>query len=492
MADPNVERVWRYLCGRDAEIASFMGEKHLKSEQLFEVAKSKKEIFTLRVHRGPWPNRTTPPHERKLKDGVTRYETDIYLSDYPRGKGGRTAFDKELLKDATDDAAAADRIFAYQLYHELVHARLLIEGHKRWPKAKSGLRQEYEAAVERSKSSALDSSRVISRLRTILAMAQRVGLPQEMYEHLIDEKYVVSKAFRALEIELGNDVISRAYTADAYWKLFKDSVGNKASFQNALDGLRQEVSKLYDALDLAGKPGSKGRRGPQEPRRKGKGRRGSSSPESPQVPREGGRGFLRGLWDRIFGAGQEEEQSSVGRSRPPFQMPRLGSLRSTHGLSRQVASDGEDPLSRRRGPGSRINPAMSPFLGPFGLRSPFASLRSMTQIGPVRIAPLRRARAEPLRKVMMFPRPTTRALQPFGIRHPVRRAATPRMAPLKHAPLRPTPWPTWQRQQPFVSKIKFPKKASSPPPSPRRSRPPQTVPVWRDPNRYVGSGGLIS
>ena len=169
--------------------------------------------------------------------------------------------DKEFLKQTSDEGEAFTLSAALPLYHELLHARIMMEREPSWTNQHSQVFQDFTAILQIANSPAVDKERQ--------ALKQEIGVfakgsgqtttaadvtreEDKYYEFLVHEKYDADTAGKAFGKSYPNSLIAKKYS-DVVALRF--GLGDK-TFQTLKDKLAAAAEKLFDKLDQAVKAGT--------------------------------------------------------------------------------------------------------------------------------------------------------------------------------------------------------------------------------------------
>lgn len=160
--------------------------------------------------------------------------------------------DKEFLKQAQSENEAFALSAAEPLFHELLHARIMMERDPHWTGKHTQVFQDYTNILHVSGSSSVDKERQALK-RQIGVMASLGGLPRAKwlkaadfyYEFLVHEKFDVDTESKAFGKSYPNALIAQKYSEVVARRLGADNP--------LLKGQREQLAKaaetLFDKLD---------------------------------------------------------------------------------------------------------------------------------------------------------------------------------------------------------------------------------------------------
>jgi hypothetical protein len=166
------------------------------------------------------------------------------------------AVDKDLLKQASSEGEAFTLTAALGLYHELLHALIIMEKDPHWTQPHSMVFQGYADIIKIANSPAVTKERlelkqVIGEMAAGGGRAKNVANAQdEYYEFLVHEKYDANSTAAAFGKVYANSLIAKNYSKVVALRL---GLGD-AIFQPLKDKLAAAAEKLFDKLDQGSKP----------------------------------------------------------------------------------------------------------------------------------------------------------------------------------------------------------------------------------------------
>jgi len=166
------------------------------------------------------------------------------------------ATDKEFLKQTSSADEAFTLTAAEPLYHELLHARLMMESDPHWTSQHTQVFQEFTTLMQIANSQAVDKERQavkqeIGQLAAGGGQAKDVARAQDnYYEFLVHEKYDADTEGKAFGKSYSNALIAKQYSKVVALRLVPDDF---PALQVLKDRLAAAAEKLFDKLDQAAK-----------------------------------------------------------------------------------------------------------------------------------------------------------------------------------------------------------------------------------------------
>jgi uncharacterized protein DUF4157 len=166
------------------------------------------------------------------------------------------ATDKEFLKQTSSADEAFTLTAAEPLYHELLHARLMMESDPHWTSQHTQVFQEFTTLMQIANSQAVDKERQavkqeIGQLAAGGGQAKDVARAQDnYYEFLVHEKYDADTEGKAFGKSYSNALIAKQYSKVVALRLVSDDF---PALQVLKDRLAAAAEKLFDKLDQAAK-----------------------------------------------------------------------------------------------------------------------------------------------------------------------------------------------------------------------------------------------
>lgn len=166
------------------------------------------------------------------------------------------ATESELVKQARSENDAFTLSAAEPLFHELLHARLMMERDPHWTSQHAQVFQDFTNLMQISSSSAVAAERQalkqeIGQMAAGASRAEDLALAQdEVYEFLVHEKYDADTEGNAFGRIYQNALIAKRYS-DVVALRF--GLGDRI-FQPQKDKLAAAAKRLFDKLDQAVKP----------------------------------------------------------------------------------------------------------------------------------------------------------------------------------------------------------------------------------------------
>lgn len=166
------------------------------------------------------------------------------------------ATDKEFLQQTSSPDEAFTLTAAVPLYHELLHARLMMESDPNWTSQHTQVFLDFMSLMQIANSAAVDKERQalkkeIGPLAAGGGQVKDVALAQDnFYEFLVHEKYDADTAGKAFGKSYSNALIAKNYSKVVALRLVPDDF---PALKVLTDKLAAAAEKLFDKLDQAAK-----------------------------------------------------------------------------------------------------------------------------------------------------------------------------------------------------------------------------------------------
>jgi Domain of unknown function (DUF4157) len=163
---------------------------------------------------------------------------------------------KEFLQQTSSPDEAFTLTAAVPLYHELLHARLMMEGDPNWTSQHTQVFLDFMSLMQIANSAAVDKERQalkkeIGPLAAGGGQVKDVALAQDnYYEFLVHEKYDADTAGKAFGKSYSNALIAKNYSKVVALRLVPDDF---PALKVLTDKLAAAAEKLFDKLDQAAK-----------------------------------------------------------------------------------------------------------------------------------------------------------------------------------------------------------------------------------------------
>ena len=145
----------------------------------------------------------------------------------------------EFLKQTSSANDAFTLSAAEPLYHELLHARIMMENDPNWTQPHTQVFQQYTDIIRIAGSSAVDKERQ--------ALKAALGKDADRhYEFLVHEKFDADTEGKAFGRTFSNKLIAEKYTDVVALRM---GVEDKNARKSAVNGLAPLAEKLFDKLD---------------------------------------------------------------------------------------------------------------------------------------------------------------------------------------------------------------------------------------------------
>ncbi len=163
---------------------------------------------------------------------------------------------KEFLQQTSSPDEAFTLSAAEPLYHELLHARIMMEGDPNWTSQHTQVFLDFTSLMQIANSAALNKERQalkqeIGPLAAGGGQVKDVTLAQDnYYEFLVHEKYDADTAGKAFGKSYSNALIAKNYSKVVALRLVPDDF---PALKVLTDKLAAAAEKLFDKLDQAAK-----------------------------------------------------------------------------------------------------------------------------------------------------------------------------------------------------------------------------------------------
>jgi len=200
-------RIWADVVSKDSSMAELSSASNLFSHDPFLVGNFPGSgginRYSVRVSHNPVEAKTILTHypfNDKAGKGIL-HQAEVSVLDSFEAYLPKTSPYRAVADAFSDPNVRVDKQMAVQLYHELLHAALLIEGDAGWP---------------------IDRRRILPTFNSWAAPAWGQGLATErasllavmsprQFAILLNEKFVIQKAFAAFGVVASNEQIAEKY-----------------------------------------------------------------------------------------------------------------------------------------------------------------------------------------------------------------------------------------------------------------------------------------
>lgn len=164
------------------------------------------------------------------------------------------ASDPEFVKQTKSENEAFTLTAAEPLFHELLHARIMMEGDPHWTSQHTQVFQDFTTLMQIADSSVVDKER--KSLRQVIGQMAAGGgedvarAQDQFYEFLVHEKYDADTEGKAFGKSYPNALIAQRYSAVVARSL---GAGDPA-FKVLISKLTATAENFFDRLDQAAKP----------------------------------------------------------------------------------------------------------------------------------------------------------------------------------------------------------------------------------------------
>jgi hypothetical protein len=143
-----------------------------------------------------------------------------------------------------------ERLMAVQLFHELIHARLILERQKEWPPKHKTMHDAFEkwSSYASTPQAAANVAAFKAQLQDLIGFTGAKQKLADAFEHLLHEKFAIQKAFGAFGVQASNAEIAHYYVAKAYsMKAVAESM--RTLRDRKADAAAAKLVDLYNELD---------------------------------------------------------------------------------------------------------------------------------------------------------------------------------------------------------------------------------------------------
>jgi hypothetical protein len=249
--DEQATRIWADVVAHDKHkaVSALMSVANLISAEPLTVARfpaippaTSPSVFKVRVK--PWPNAAPTEFDPKLGMATVYLQfawvPPMRKSAYGEATSGRSEWSPEM----------KERLMAVQLFHELIHARLILERQNGWPAADKTMHNEFQKWISYTLSP--EGAPLVNafkqQLQDLVGFTSTGQKVDDVFEHLLQEKFATQKAFAAFGVEASNTEIARNYIAKTYSKRgVAESV--RALRDKKADAVAAKLVDLYNEID---------------------------------------------------------------------------------------------------------------------------------------------------------------------------------------------------------------------------------------------------